>query len=80
MIDQVLVIWRAKRHQILITWLAAWPTLTIVLYALQPVSRDWPVPLRSLASATAMVLMMNFISVPTVKAIAEKLRHMNFKP
>jgi antibiotic biosynthesis monooxygenase (ABM) superfamily enzyme len=71
-IQNVKLVWRTKRRQILIAWLAAWPTLTLVLFALQPFSRDWPLPLRSLASATAMVLIMNFFSVPTVRASRAK--------
>ena len=66
-------IWRAKRRQILIAWLAAWPTLTAVLAVLQLVAHGWPLPLRSLASATSMVLLMNFVSVPTVTAILARM-------
>lgn len=62
-------LWHAKRRQVLVAWLAAWPTLTSILYLLQPFSHDWPLPMRSLASATAMVIMMNFVSVPLVSAL-----------
>ena len=57
----------AKARQILVAWLAAWPTLTLVLYSLQPFSTDWPLPMRSLASATGMALLMNLVSVPLVR-------------
>lgn len=66
--------WRSKKRQIMIAWLAAWPTLTVVLAVLQSIAGDWPLPLRSLASATSMVLLMNFLSVPTVTALVTRLR------
>jgi hypothetical protein len=45
---------RTKAQSVVVAWLAAWPTLTAVLFCLQPFTHDWPLPLRSLASATAM--------------------------
>jgi antibiotic biosynthesis monooxygenase (ABM) superfamily enzyme len=80
MINHIKSVWRTKRHQILIAWLAAWPTLTLVLFALQPFSHNWPLPLRSLVSATAMVLMMNFISVPSVSALVGRFLEPQSKP
>lgn len=73
MIDAIKIRWRAKRRQIMIAWLAAWPTLTAVLAVLQVVATGWPLPLRSLASATSMVLLMNFLSVPTVTALVTRI-------
>lgn len=73
MLNTIQYQWRTKRRQILIAWLAAWPTLTVVLFVLGPFSYDWPLPLRSLASATAMVLIMNFFSVPTAGRLVEKI-------
>ncbi len=64
MIRALTLVWRAKRRQMLIAWLAAWPTLTVVLGVLQPVTRGWPLPMRSLVSATAMVFLMNLVSIP----------------
>jgi antibiotic biosynthesis monooxygenase (ABM) superfamily enzyme len=73
MIKHLQAVWLNKRRQVLIAWLAAWPTLTTVLFLTQPFSHDWPLPLRSLVSATAMVIMMNFVSVPVVATIVVKL-------
>lgn len=56
-----------KARQVLIAWIAAWPTLTLILYCLQPFASDWPVPMRSLASATGMAVLMNLVSVPLVR-------------
>jgi antibiotic biosynthesis monooxygenase (ABM) superfamily enzyme len=79
MINHLKSVWRTKRRQILIAWLAAWPTLTLVLFTLQPFSHNWPLPLRSLVSATAMVLMMNFISVPSVSALVAHFKQARTK-
>jgi antibiotic biosynthesis monooxygenase (ABM) superfamily enzyme len=73
MIEWVQTKWHSKRRQVLVGWVAAWPTLTLVLFALQSVSHDWSLPMRSLASATAMVFLMNFVSVPIVSTILGKL-------
>jgi antibiotic biosynthesis monooxygenase (ABM) superfamily enzyme len=73
MIKHFQAVWLNKRRQVLIAWLAAWPTLTTVLFLTQPFSHDWPLPLRSLVSATAMVIMMNFVSVPVVATMLAKL-------
>ena len=73
MIDAIKTRWRTKRRQIIVAWLAAWPTLTVVLAVLQLVATGWPLPLRSLASATSMVLLMNFLSVPTVTALVTRI-------
>ncbi len=73
MIKLVQTKWHSKRRQVFIAWVAAWPTLTLVLFALQSVSHNWPLPIRSLASATAMVFLMNFVSVPIVSIIWGKL-------
>jgi antibiotic biosynthesis monooxygenase (ABM) superfamily enzyme len=75
MIELVRIKWRSKRQQVLVAWLAAWPTLTLVLFALQPLSQTWSLPMRSLASATAMVFLMNFVSVPIVSSILAMLIH-----
>lgn len=73
MMKHIQAVWHNKRRQVLIAWLAAWPTLTTVLFLIQPFSHDWPLPLRSLVSATAMVIMMNFVSVPLVATMVAKL-------
>lgn len=73
MINTVKVRWRDKKRQILIAWVAAWLTLTVVLAVLQIVANGWPLPLRSLASATSMVLLMIFLSVPTVTALVTRM-------
>lgn len=56
-----------KARQVLVTWVAAWPTLTLILYCLHPFSAHWPLPIRSLASASGMAVLMNLVSVPLVR-------------
>ncbi len=73
MIAAIKTRWRAKRRLIMIALLAAWPTLTAVLAVLQLFATGCPLPLRSLASATSMVLLMNFLSVPTVTALVTRI-------
>jgi len=63
---------RTKAQSVVVAWLAAWPTLTAVLFCLQPFTHDWPLPLRSLASATAMAILMNLISVPLVRKLLDR--------
>lgn len=63
---------RTKAHAVMVAWLAAWPTLTAVLFCLQPFTHDWPLPLRSLASATAMAILMNLVSVPFVRKLLDR--------
>lgn len=60
-------LWPPVARRILLGWIAAWPTLTLVLLVLAPISTGWPLPLRSLASATGMVLAMNFLSLPLAR-------------
>lgn len=59
-------------RQILVAWMAAWPTLTLVLALTQPFTGDWPLPLRSLLSASCMVLLMNLVSVPLIRNLMKK--------
>ncbi len=72
MIGTINATWRARRRQILIAWLAAW-TLTLVLAVLQSVASGWPLPMRSPASATSMVLLMNLFSVPIITALVARI-------
>lgn len=65
-----LMIWQRLR-QVLIGWVAGWPTLTLVLFCTQPFTHDWPLPLRALVSAAAMAMMMNLISVPLVRRLVD---------
>lgn len=59
----------AKCKQVAGTFLVAWPTLAVILPCLSPVARDWPLPLRSLASATSMAITMNLVNVPVVRRL-----------
>ena len=55
--------WHPRAVQVVLVWLAAWPTLSLILSVISPFTSNWPVPARALASATAMAPTMNFVSV-----------------
>lgn len=63
-----------KVRQILLAWIAAWPTLTLILFVLRPVTEGWSLPLRALASSTGMVLTMNLVSLPLVRLLIRRWR------
>lgn len=66
--------WHPRAVQVVLVWLAAWPTLSLILWVISPFTSNWPVPARALASATAMAPTMNFVSVPLLKAILRRVR------
>lgn len=66
--------WHPRAVQVVLVWLAAWPTLSLILSVTSPFTSNWPVPARALASATAMAPTMNFVSVPLLKAILRWVR------
>jgi hypothetical protein len=66
--------WHPRAVQVFLVWLAAWPTLSLILSVISPFTANWPVSARALASATAMAPTMNLISVPLLKAILRMVR------
>lgn len=66
--------WHPRAVQVILVWLAAWPTLSLILSVISPFTSNWSVPARALASATAMAPTMNFVSVPLLKAILRRVR------
>ncbi len=65
--------WHPRAVQVVLVWLAAWPTLSLILTVISPFTTNWSVPARALASATAMAPIMNLISVPLLQAILRKV-------
>lgn len=57
-----------RARQVLVVWLAAWPTLTLVMFLISPFTALWPIPAKALASVTAMAPIMNLGSIPLLKA------------
>ncbi len=56
-------------RRLLISWLAAWPTITILLVVLTPVMSTWPLALRTLVLSGLMVLIMQFLAVPLLQRL-----------
>lgn len=68
---------RPRRHkQAIVTWLAAYPTITVILAAFKPLGLlSAPLPLRTLVLTLILVPLMVFVLTPTLTfALDELLR------
>ncbi len=43
---------------VVVTWLAAYPTITLLVAPLRPITKGWPLPLQTLLLASLMVPLM----------------------
>lgn len=43
---------------VVVTWLAAYPTITLLVALLRPITKGWPLPLQTLLLASLMVPLM----------------------
>jgi antibiotic biosynthesis monooxygenase (ABM) superfamily enzyme len=65
----------ARRKLALVTWLAAYPTLTALLAVSQALGlASAPLPLRTLAVTLVLVPLMVFVLQPNLMRVANKLR------
>jgi len=48
----------------LLTWIALWPTVTVVMWVLQPQLRALPVPLQTLVITAIIVPLMTWVHMP----------------
>lgn len=39
--------WHPRAVQAVLVWLAAWPTLSLILWVISPFTSNWPVPARA---------------------------------
>jgi antibiotic biosynthesis monooxygenase (ABM) superfamily enzyme len=53
----------------LLTWLGAYPVITIVLGVLGPVTARWPLPLRTLLISGLMVVALTWGVLPTLRYV-----------
>ncbi len=53
-------------RRILISWAAAWPTITALLLLTQGVIEHWPLAMRTLALSGFMVVLMSVVLVPAL--------------
>jgi antibiotic biosynthesis monooxygenase (ABM) superfamily enzyme len=56
------MIWRTFR-----AWLAVYPVATLVVWMFGPLVRDWPLPLRTMASTIFIVPLVVMVSTPLVE-------------
>ena len=54
---------------ILITWIAAWPTITGLLLALEGILGHWPLALRTFVLTGLMVPLMTLVVVPVISVL-----------
>jgi len=48
----------------LLTWVALWPTVTVVMWVVQPQLRTLPVPLQTLLMTAIIVPLMAWVHMP----------------
>ncbi len=53
----------------LVTWLAVYPVITMLLAVLEPVIADWPIPFRTLVLTAIMVPVMVIWALPAANAL-----------
>ena len=58
-----------RTQTMLVTWLAAWPTITLLLAALEPVLIGLPLPVRTLALSALMVPAMVLGTIPLARRL-----------
>ena len=58
-------------RRVLITWAAAWPTITVLLFALEGVLGHWPLALRTLLLTGLMVPAMTVLIVPSLNRLLD---------
>jgi len=49
-----------------VTWLAIYPTITVLLALAGPTLQEMPLPLRTLLLTAVLVPLMNFVLVPAL--------------
>jgi antibiotic biosynthesis monooxygenase (ABM) superfamily enzyme len=65
----------ARRRLALVTWIAAYPTLTVLLALSQAIGlTSAPLPLRTLAVTLILVPLMVFVLQPNLMRVATRLR------
>ena len=54
----------------LLTWVAIWPAITLLLFLGEPVLAPLPLPLRTLVLTGALVPLMSFVVMPRLTRLA----------
>ena len=60
-------------RSLLISWAAAWPTITVLLLLMDGTIGHWPLAMRTLLLTGLMVPLMTLILVPVLSHLVEHL-------
>ena len=55
-----------RYKQALVTWLGAYPVITLILWALGPVMQSWPFAVRTLVVSFLMVSALTWLVLPVL--------------
>ena len=65
------VLLRSRRYRpVLLTWLAIWPLITLLLLFGEPLLSQLPLPLRTLVLTAVLVPLMSFVVMPRLTRLA----------
>jgi len=53
-----------RYKQALVTWLAAYPVITLILWVFGPIMQSWPLAVRSLLVSFLMVIALTWLVLP----------------
>ena len=62
-------LWSGKQKQTLLVWLAVYPTITGLVWALEPVLNHLAMPVRTLLLSSLMVPIMVYGAMPIIRKI-----------
>ncbi|MEO0372359.1 MAG: hypothetical protein AAF231_12945 [Pseudomonadota bacterium] len=65
-------------RRILISWAAAWPTITALLLLTQGVIGHWPLALRTFVLSGIMVTLMTLLLIPAMSRFICRLKERIF--
>jgi antibiotic biosynthesis monooxygenase (ABM) superfamily enzyme len=55
-----------RYKQAFVTWLGAYPVITVILWTLGPLMQSWPLPVRSLVVSFVMVAVLTWLVLPVL--------------
>ena len=55
--------------QAIVTWMGAYPVITLILALLGPPTATWPLPVRTLVISILMVVALNWVVLPFLTRI-----------
>jgi antibiotic biosynthesis monooxygenase (ABM) superfamily enzyme len=61
-----------RYRQAMLTWVAAYPIITLILAVLGPEIARWPLALRTLVISVLMVAALTWVIMPTLTRAAER--------